>query len=340
LQSSAILAVFPSFEAEPFGGVQISGREALRSITEHSGASASAFYHEPDQSKAQNLLQAIRSRTCTDTLLVWHSGLLKLAPFLSSSNRRLVLFLHGIEAWRKQDRLTSLMMRRTHLFLTNSEHTWRRFIQMHPCYASKPHRTVHLGLGHSLPVESTPPDDIPSALMIGRLRKDENYKGHREMIEVWPQVLVSLPEAELRIVGAGDLQTELERLVQNLGLTSRVKFYGAVPDAQKDELLRQSRALVLPSAGEGFGLVYLEAMRMGRPCIVSTLDAGVEVVNPPEAGLAVDLQDPNQAASAIVRLLTPGPAWDQMSARARCRYESNFTARHFGERLQAALFDD
>jgi phosphatidylinositol alpha-1,6-mannosyltransferase len=340
LQSTAILAVFPSFEAEPFGGVQISGKEALRSITGHSGIQATAFYHEPGQSKAQNLLQAIRSRTCADTLLIWHSGLLKLAPFIASSNRRLVLFLHGIEAWRKQDRLTSLMMRRTHLFLTNSEHTWRRFIQMHPCYASKPHRTVHLGLGEALPIASPRPDGIPSALMIGRLRKGENYKGHREMIEVWPQVLVSLPEAELRIVGAGDLQPELERLVQTLGLESRVRFYGAVPDSHKDDLLRQCRALVLPSAGEGFGLVYLEAMRMGRPCIVSTLDAGAEVVNPPEAGLAVNLQDPTQVASAIVTVLTPGAAWDEMSARARCRYESNFTARHFGERLQAALFDD
>lgn len=340
LRSSALLALFPSFAAEPFGGVQISGREALRSITERIGTGADAFYYEPDEAKSKNLVRAIRNRTRVDTLLVWHSGLLKLVPFIAASNRRLVLFLHGIEAWRKQDPLTSLLMRRTDLFLSNSEHTWNRFAAIHTACAAKPHRTVHLGLGDPLQYPQAPPDSPPSALMIGRMRKDENYKGHREMIEVWPKVLACLPAAELRIVGDGDLRPELERLAQNLGLTRHIRFYGAVPDSKKEELLGQCRSLVLPSAGEGFGLVYLEAMRMGRPCIVSNLDAGSEVVNPPEAGLAVDLHDSAQVASAVVRLLTPGLEWQQMSARAQHRYESNFTARHFGQRLQAALFDD
>jgi phosphatidyl-myo-inositol dimannoside synthase len=160
------------------------------------------------------------------------------------------------------------------------------------------------------------------------------------MIQVWPVVLASMPAAELRIVGDGDLRPELERIVQELGLADRVRFYGAIPDSQKQDLLRQCRALVLPSAGEGFGLVYLEAMRMGRPSIVSTLDAGSEVVNPPEAGLAVDLHDSPEVAAAVLRLLTAGPEWDQMSARAQQRYESNFTSRHFEQRLLAALFDD
>jgi phosphatidylinositol alpha-1,6-mannosyltransferase len=334
----SVLALFPSFAAEPFGGVQVSGREALRSITAHSVTQASAFYYEPNEAKAKNLLRAIRARMPVDTLLVWHSGLLKLAPFIAASKRRLVVFLHGIEAWRKQDPLTTLLLRRTDVFLTNSDHTWRRFIAIHPGCAAKPHRTVHLGLGEPLEEEPSEPDCTLSALMIGRMRKGENYKGHREMIEVWPQVLRSLPGAELRIAGDGDLRPELEQLALKLGVSRHVRFYGAVPDTQKERLLRECRSLVLPSAGEGFGLVYLEAMRMGRPCLVSNLDAGAEVVNPPEAGLAVDLRNSGEVAAAAVRLLTPGPEWEAMSERARGRYERRFTAKHFGERLVGALF--
>ena len=337
LRNIGTLAVFPSFTAEPFGGVQVSGREAWRSITETSGSDADAFFYEPGEAKTKNVMRAMRNRARVDTLLVWHLGLLKLAPFLTASRRRLVLFLHGIEAWRKQDPLTSLLMRRTDLFLSNSDYTWKRFAGIHPCCAWKPHRTVHLGTGDASGSRPAPPNGVPSALMIGRMSKSENYKGHRETIAVWPRVLECLPEAELRIVGEGDMRPELERLVQEAGLESRIRFYGAVTDARKEELLRQCRVLVLPSAGEGFGLVYLEAMRMGRPSLVSNLDAGREVVNPPEAGLAVDLGDGAQFVSSMVRLLTPGAEWEQMSRRAQTRYEADLTARHFGERLRDAL---
>jgi len=93
----------------------------------------------------------------------------------------------------------------------------------------------------------------------------------------------------------------------------------------------------MPSAREGFGAVSLEAMHMGRPCLVGTLDAGREVVNPPEAGLAVDPAEPAGIASALSRLLKPSPEWEEFSRRARCRYESRFTAGAFSGRLVAAL---
>jgi glycosyltransferase involved in cell wall biosynthesis len=77
-------------------------------------------------------------------------------------------------------------------------------------------------------------------------------------------------------------------------------------------------------------------MRAARPCLVGG-DAGVEVVNPPEAGLSVDPSDARSLVTALVRLLTPGPEWDGMAAGARSRYAAHFTAQHFQERLLSAL---
>jgi glycosyltransferase involved in cell wall biosynthesis len=167
--------------------------------------------------------------------------------------------------------------------------------------------------------------------------RQENYKGHREVIEVWPRVLDALPGAELWIVGGGDLRPELEAKVAALNLTSKVRFFGAVPEETKVNLLRRCRALVLPSAGEGFGLVYLEAMRVGRPCLVSTIDAGAEVVNPPEAGLAADVGNQASLSDGIVRLLSPGDEWDRMAAGAKRRYDTMFTGTLFQRRLISAL---
>jgi phosphatidylinositol alpha-1,6-mannosyltransferase len=146
--------------------------------------------------------------------------------------------------------------------------------------------------------------------------------------------------AELWIAGDGDLRPELENAVRRRELQNSIKFFGEVSEQEKQKLLQQSRCLLMPSRNEGFGLVYLEAMRLGRPCLVSTLDAGREVVNPPEAGLAVDPDDRQGLGKAVGQLLSNGPKWIAWSEQARRRYESNFTAVHFQQRLLSALFTD
>lgn len=341
-RKTSLVALFPSFESAVFGGVQASGRDAWRGLESHPEVSSSAFFYEQGKGRLATACAAVGRREAADTILVWHCGLLRLAPLIASGvasgRARLVVFLHGIEAWKKQDYLTALLMRRAALFITNSDHTWGRFVAANPDCAGSPHCTVHLGAGGSAP-EFHAPEDPPAALMIGRLSSAENYKGHREMIQIWPRVLERIPSAELWVVGEGDLRPQLERMVSELGLSRQVRFFGAVPDEQKDTLLTRCRAMFLPSAGEGFGLVYLEAMRMGRPSLVSTLDAGVEVVNPPEAGLSVDLRDETCTLDAVLRLLTPGDEWDAMSARAIRRYAGRFTAPHFRQRLLSALFE-
>ena len=117
-----------------------------------------------------------------------------------------------------------------------------------------------------------------------------------------------------------------------------IRFHGQVSNVEKGRLLGQCRSLAMPSRGEGFGLVYVEAMRMGRPCIVSNVDAGREVINPPEAGLSVDPDNPGEIADAVVRMLRSEEEWAGWSRQARSRYESRFTATHFQQRLLNAVF--
>lgn len=282
-------------------------------------------------------IAALRRRWPVQTVLVWHIGLLKLLPFLRAFSARVILFLHGIEIWEYRSLADKLCLRQVDLFLSNSDFTWEQFVRANPSYHSAPHRTVHLGIGSPLNGSPLAPAPTPAALMIGRLNKREDYKGHREMISLWPEVINHVPDAELWIVGDGDLRSELEQLAATYYLQDRVKFFGRVSEEKKQELLAECRCLALPSRGEGFGLVYLEAMRIGRPCLVSAVDAGREVVNPPEAGLAADLDRAEDLVGAICELLRPGPRWDNWSANARRRYEARFTAQHFQERLISAL---
>ena len=335
--TAGLVGVFPSLE--PIGGVQESGREAWEGIVKQIGARQACFLgYQAGQSKIRTALAALAKRRQADILLVWHLRLLKLAPLAVDAAARVILFLHGIEAWRRQDSITRWALRKVNLFLSNSDHTWERFIAFNPAFREKPHTTVHLGAGESLEVAPPEPAAPPAALMLGRMLRSEDYKGHRQMIEAWPKVSQLAPDAELWIAGDGDLRPALQQLAHARGVSSHVRFFGQVSEEQKQDLMARCRCLAMPSRGEGFGLVYLEAMRMGRPCLVSDQDAGREVVNPPEAGLAANPDDSAQLAQATARLLTGGPEWDRCSSQARGRYEAQFTARHFSERLNAALF--
>jgi phosphatidylinositol alpha-1,6-mannosyltransferase len=281
-----IIGLFPGSESEAFGGVQASGRDAWSGIVDHVGEQGScAFSYHAGASKARAVLAALSHRSRARVALVWHLDLLKLLPLFDRSVPRVVLFLHGIEAWRRHTPLTRFLLKQVHLIVTNSDYTWARFVRCNPQFDRAAHLTVHLGIGAPLIPDTPGPARVPSLLMVGRLEARENYKGHRQMIEAWPQVLERMPEAELWIVGDGDLRPALEALAARTAPRHAIRFHGQVSNVEKGRLLGQCRSLAMPSRGEGFGLVYVEAMRMGRPCIVSNVDAGREVINPPEAGL-------------------------------------------------------
>lgn len=340
---STLLGLFPQFGNGHVGGIQESARVAWQAISDQCAAQLICYSKDtpngdqPD-SRMRKVIEAFNRTDNHDVILVWQIGLLKLLPFLRRENgSKTVLFLHGIEAWKQHDWLTRRLLGKVDLFLTNSDYTWKRFCELNPSLSARPHETVPLGLPTTLANDTFQPSEKPTALIISRLSKDEDYKGHRELIDAWPLVLRQKSDARLLIAGDGDLRGELEQLVHSRGLDETIEFLGKVSEQTKTDLLKTCRCLVMPSQGEGFGLVYLEAMRMGRPCLVSTLDAGREVVNPPEAGLAAARNDKDELAAALVRLLSDGSEWRNWSMQARQRFEQNYTAAHFQDRLLKAM---
>lgn len=279
--------------------------------------------------------RALLTPAPSSKLLIWHAGLLSLVPALDRAGAQTILFLHGVEAWAPLRHLPTRFLERVDLFLTNSYFTWERFLLLHPELADRQHRAIPLGVGEPAPTSS--PGEPPTAVMISRLVRSEDYKGHRQVIRVWSRLREEIADARLVIVGDGDLRPQLETLARDEGLSDVVEFTGYVSEEDKIKQLTRARCLVLPSEGEGFGIVYIEAMRLGRPCLVSTRDAGQEVVNPPEAGLSADPDDDANLVAALARLMRPGREWDAWSRASTERYERLFTARQFQGRLVSAL---
>lgn len=341
--------ISPCFHDEYYGGVQYTARMALEAIGNNAGINRKILCYGPRcrrnsgapthvccHSKSRSIMHALTLRSGTGRLLFWHLDLLKLLPFTGARGKRVFLFLHGIECWRQFSGSACRLLNRVDVFLTNSDFTWKRFVEMNPQYKTAAHRTVPLGVGSPADrVES--PGEIPVAAIIARMNRSEGYKGHAELIQAWPGVRTRISAAELWVIGGGDGMADLKQLASTLGVGNQVRFFGVVSDEDKQKLLQQSRCLAMPSRGEGFGLVYLEAMRIGRPCLSSLADAGQEVIDPPRAGVAVDPADSDRLAEAVAELLTPGAAWDLRSSAARSMYEEKFTAAHFQRRLLAAI---
>jgi phosphatidylinositol alpha-1,6-mannosyltransferase len=351
------IGVFPAFASTNFGGLEESAllaaqvldnmnrqrRETVSPAFLCYGAGAEAVDDKRTvlaPSRSQAIWKTLRHKWTGETLLVWHIDLLKLLPCFRLPDAKVVLFLHGIEAWRRQSYYLRRLLNRVDVVLSNSQHTWDRFIAINPHLAPRRHEVVHLGVGEPVAGRRSLPSNTPAALMIGRMDRREDYKGHREMIAAWPAVVRRIPDAELWITSTGNLEAELQQVARASSVHDRIRFFGRVSVEKKQDLLCQCRCLALPSRGEGFGLVYLEAMRIGRPCLVSTVDAGREVVNPPEAGLAVDPSNFDELAGAVCRLLTAGPEWEGFSERAQQRYNGQFTAAGFQQRLFQALTSD
>src|SRR5207247_2049140 len=164
----------------------------------------------------------------------------------------------------------------------------------------------------------------PVVMSVGRFVR---YKGYEYLLEAALLVRQAMPGVHWVLVGDGELKRELENQVRLLGLEAQVHFTGWRENIT--ELLALCDLFVLPSLGEHFGRVLIEAMAMAK-AIVATDSGGVpEVVIDGETGLLVPPADATPLAEAVIKLLR-NPALDSRLGKAglqRVEHEFSMT-RH------------
>jgi phosphatidylinositol alpha-1,6-mannosyltransferase len=174
-------------------------------------------------------------------------------------------------------------------------------------------------------------------LIVGRMEATERYKGHDQLLEALPHVLALCPGTRLVVAGEGDDRRRLEEKAAYLGVGAAVVFAGFTSEATLAELYRRCAVFVMPSHGEGFGLVYLEAMRAARPVLAAQRTAAEEIVVDGQTGLLVDPDDRETLSRALARLLGDAGAARRMGWAGRERWEREFGLERFRERLEPLL---
>jgi glycosyltransferase involved in cell wall biosynthesis len=179
------------------------------------------------------------------------------------------------------------------------------------------------------------PDDV-AALIVGRMSASEAYKGHEELLRVWPRVVERHPRAQLWMVGDGDDRPRLEALAAQLGVAAAVTFTGRVDEVELGRRYGQCRFFVMPSRHEGFGLVFLEAMRAGKACIGAP-GAASEIIQHGVTGLIVDPAAPDDLCAAIVRLFDEPSVCEAFGRAGAARFRSEFTDVRFAARFVPSI---
>ena len=146
----------------------------------------------------------------------------------------------------------------------------------------------------------------PILLTVGRLAASERYKGHEQIFAVLPALRAKFPGLVHVVAGDGDDRARLEALaVERVGNRSVVRFVGFVADEALPDLYRTADLFVMPSAHEGFGIVYLEAAACGLR-VVGGVGGGSGDAIGEQIGVRVEPNDREALAQAIERLLAQG----------------------------------
>ena len=185
---------------------------------------------------------------------------------------------------------------------------------------------VHYGIAAA--PEAPPPPPEPRLACVGRLIP---IKGHDTLVRAVAAARRDVPGLTLDVAGAGPLEEELRSLARRLALDDAVRFLGHVSPVAP--VLESALAVVVPSRGEGFGMVALEAMERSRAVVASAVGGLPELVADGETGLLVPVGDVPALRDALVALASDPARAAAMGAAGRARAVTAFAEERPADRL-------
>jgi glycosyltransferase involved in cell wall biosynthesis len=186
---------------------------------------------------------------------------------------------------------------------------------------------VHYGIVPGAGPEPGP--DEPLLLCVGRLIP---IKGHVVLLRAFAEARREVPELTLEVAGRGPLEPALKALAKELGIEDAVQFLGYVSPIA--DAIDRSAAVVVPSLGEGFGMVALEAMERARPVVAADIGGLGELVVDGETGLLVASGEAEPLARALVEIASDPERRRAMGEAGRRRALEQFAEQRNVERTE------
>jgi phosphatidylinositol alpha-1,6-mannosyltransferase len=326
-----------------YGGIAQYNRDFLNALAESGAASAITVLprHAPQRVTARApinqrparpgrftysvlaLITAFYQRI--DVVFCGHLYMAPLAWLIARlKGARLVVQMHGIEAWPRPPNLQRIATEAADLVLCVSRYTRARVVGW---ATIAPERVVVVP--DTVANRFTPGDsrELRAAwgvegkrvlLTVSRMASCERYKGHDHVIAAIPDLVRRGHDVVYVIIGEGDDRARLEEIARKVEVSKRVRFLGTVDQKRLVAAYRMADLFLMPSTGEGFGIAFLEAMASGTPALGFDVAGARDALVEGELGTLISEED--DLPDAIARLLAKKPDRNALSQAARTRF--------------------
>lgn len=260
---------------------------------------------------------AVRKGSASDVVILSHINLLLVGFFIKtfSPKTKLILIAHGIEVWAPLAGWKKRMIKSVDLFLPVSRFTGEK-LQTVFGVPSQKLQVLNNCLDPFLerrydPVKETAltkkygftkQDQI--LLTVTRLKFSEQYKGYDKVITALTTLKQTHPHIKYLIAGRYDKEEKdrLDNLIKEAKLEQTVIFAGFVPDEDLAAHFNLADIYIMPSTGEGFGIVFIEAMFYGLPVIAGNKDGSVDALANGELGVLIDPDNQEEIITAVIQI--------------------------------------
>ena len=220
---------------------------------------------------------------------------------------------HGVEAWNVSRPNLRDGLAHARRILTVSHFTRNRLLQTQNLSPQRIEILPNTFDANSFNIESKSEallkrygliENQPIILTVARLRQSEQYKGYDKILAALPTIRQALPNIHYLLVGKGDDEPRVRDLIVQYQLQACVTLTGFVPDPELSAHYNLCDVFAMPSKGEGFGIVYLEALACGKPTLGGNQDGAIDALCNGTLGALVDPDDVEAIAQALIQILT------------------------------------
>jgi phosphatidyl-myo-inositol dimannoside synthase len=279
-------------------------------------------------------------------ILALHPNLAPIAVWMQQTLRcaRAIVFAHGVEVWQPLPLVRRIALRNARIVAGPSSDTVQKLSEVQ---SVPPSRTrllpwplnpdlLRLSDRGDLP---TPPD-FPHGkviLTIARAAASEQYKGTDALIGATAQLQSEIRDVHLVVIGGGDDLPRLQRLAKESSAAGNIHFSQHLSREELASCYARADVFAMPSAGEGFGFVFLEAMAFRKPIVAAAAGGAIDLVQDGINGLLVPPGDQAGLTAALRRLLNDESFRSALGAKGTAIVREGYRFESFEADLERLL---
>ena len=266
---------------------------------------------------------------------------------LLAPGMRSAIVVHGVEVWTPLPAIRRWSLQSADRILAPSEDTLSRALREQRIFPGKGRKLAwSLDPGcdpkPQLSAGSPLPRGFPKGrviLTVGRWDASEAYKGADHLIAAMPILSKAFSDLHLVAVGEGSDLPRLQSLARESAASERIHFLPFIAHDRLPNAYGHCTIFAMPSRGEGFGLVFIEAMACGKPVIGGNHGGTPGVIDDGVNGYLVRYGDVGQLVDRLTRLLSDDSLRQSMGAQALAKVQRDFTFARFSAGL-SAIFEE